>query len=78
VVCPAIGGMIFGYEARHGSNVVKPACLVDRPGVKAGFKLPFVMLICCEVEAWDKKGCFLCEKGTPLAKPVGRLYMLCY
>ena len=56
-----------------GGNVVKVACLVDRSGGKVDFGVPFVSLISYEVEAWDEKGCPLCEKGTPLAKPVGRL-----
>lgn len=56
-----------------GGHVVNVACLVDRSGGKVDFGVPFVSLISYDVEAWDEKGCPLCEKGTPVTKPVGRL-----
>ncbi len=56
-----------------GGNVVKVACLVDRSGGKVDFGVPFVSLIAYQVETWDEKGCPLCEAGTPVTKPVGRL-----
>lgn len=55
-----------------GAKAAGVACVIDRSGGKANFKVQFEALAKVKVETFEENVCPLCKSGAPITKPGSR------
>lgn len=63
---------VIGVIRSLGAEVAGVACVIDRSGGLAGFKVKFEALARVKAETFEEKNCPLCKSGAPVTKPGSR------